>query len=216
MGATGRGVLTAYGHKNIPGRKTSGKIKILVAGGHPGDPEYGCGGTIARYTDLGHEAILFYLNRGEAGINGKTADEAAKIRTREAVRACEILNARPIFASQIDGQSIVDAAHYKEVYEILADEQPDIIFTQWPIDNHPDHRAISTLVYDAWLRLRVLKSSGQPLLYFYEVSDGEDTLMFSPTYYVDISAKESRKQKGCFAHASQSPEKFYPLQEQVS
>ena len=25
------------------------KLKVVVTGGHPGDPEYGCGGTIARY-----------------------------------------------------------------------------------------------------------------------------------------------------------------------
>ena len=34
------------------------KLKVIVTGGHPGDPEYGCGGTIARYSDLGHEVVL--------------------------------------------------------------------------------------------------------------------------------------------------------------
>ncbi len=24
------------------------KLKIIVTGGHPGDPEYGCGGTVSR------------------------------------------------------------------------------------------------------------------------------------------------------------------------
>ena len=43
----------------------SRKLKVVVTGGHPGDPEYGCGGTIARYTDLGHEVVLLYLNDGE-------------------------------------------------------------------------------------------------------------------------------------------------------
>jgi LmbE family N-acetylglucosaminyl deacetylase len=216
MGATGSGVLTGDAHQNINGKTGARKLKIVVTGSHPGDPEYGCGGTIASYTDMGHEAVLLYLNRGEAGINGKSFTEAAKIRTAEAMHACEILNARAVFATQIDGQSVVDIPHYKEVYEILAKEQPDIIFTQWPIDNHPDHRALSTLVYNAWQLLRESKPSSQPVLYFYEVSNGEDTLMFSPTYYVDITALESRKQKACFSHASQSPEMFYSLQEQVS
>jgi len=216
LGATGTGVLTGASHQNITGKTATRKLKIVVTGGHPGDPEYGCGGTIARYTDIGHETVLLYLNRGEAGINGKSSSEAAKIRTAEALHACEILKTRAIFATQIDGQSVVDAPRSKEIYEILAKEQPDIIFTQWPIDNHPDHRALSTLVYDAWLRLRESKSSSQPVLYFYEVSNGEDTVMFSPTYYVDITAMESCKQKACFAHVSQSPEKFYSLQEQVS
>ncbi|HXM16974.1 MAG TPA: hypothetical protein VN933_17140, partial [Candidatus Eremiobacteraceae bacterium] len=40
------------------------KIKVVVCGGHPGDPEYGCGGTIARLTQMGHDVVLFYLNDG--------------------------------------------------------------------------------------------------------------------------------------------------------
>jgi N-acetylglucosamine malate deacetylase 1 len=31
-------------------------LKIMVTGGHPGDPEYGCGGTVARFTALGWNA----------------------------------------------------------------------------------------------------------------------------------------------------------------
>lgn len=200
---------TINNNDNQAGRK----LKILVAGGHPGDPEYGVGGTIARYTEQGHNVVLFYLNRGEGGIEGKNGSEAAEIRSAEATKACEILKARPVFAKQIDGQSVVDASHYGQILEILKAEDPDVIFNQWPLDNHRDHRAISTLIYDGW---RELLKSKQVLLYYYEVSDGEDTIMFSPTVYVDISGLEPIKRKACFAHASQSPEKFYNLQEQVS
>ena len=192
------------------------KLKIVITGGHPGDPEYGCGGTAALYADAGHEVVFLYLNRGEGGIDGKSGKEAATIRTAEALNACKMLKARAIFAFQIDGQSVVDASHYDEFYRILESEQPDIIFNQWPIDNHRDHRAISTLVYDAWLRLGKSSSSKHPDLYYYEVSDGEDTFMFSPAYYVDITSVESRKRAACYAHASQSPDMFYSLQEQVS
>ncbi len=67
------------------------------------------------------------------------------------------------------------------------------------------------LVYDTWLRMR--KSFE---LYYYEVSYGEDTVMFSPTDYVDIGATEARKRAACYAHASQSPERYYALQSQVA
>jgi len=40
--------------------QAASKYKSLVTGGHPGDPEYGCGGTIARLTALGHEVTLLY------------------------------------------------------------------------------------------------------------------------------------------------------------
>ena len=32
-------------------------LKAIVAGGHPDDPESGCGGTMALYADRGHEVI---------------------------------------------------------------------------------------------------------------------------------------------------------------
>ena len=187
------------------------KLKVIVAGGHPGDPEYGCGGTVARYAKEGHAVTLLYLNRGEGGIAGKTGKDAGTIRSAEAAKACGLLNAKPLFADQIDGQAIVDKVHYDSFARIIEGEKPDVLFTQWPIDGHPDHRATSLLCYEAWLRMG--KSFA---LYYYEVSDGEDTLMFSPTEYVDITSAERQKRAACYAHASQSPDRFYALQEQVA
>ena len=59
IGAGALATSSAFG-----GPVTSPKMKVIVAGGHPGDPEYGCGGTIARLTALGHEVVLLYLNNG--------------------------------------------------------------------------------------------------------------------------------------------------------
>jgi LmbE family N-acetylglucosaminyl deacetylase len=188
-----------------PGRR----LKVVVTGGHPGDPEYGCGGTIARYTDLGHDVVLLYLNDGVRP--PKPPEPAGSARIAEAKKACEILKARPLFAGQIDGQAVVDPAHYQAFRKILEAEQPDAIFTHWPIDNHPDHRAISMLAYEAWLRM-----GRRSAFYYYEVSNGEDTVQFSPTHYVDITETEPRKRSACYAHASQSPDKFYALQERVT
>src|SRR5205823_2176749 len=105
------------------------KLKVVVTGGHPGDPEYGCGGTIARYTDLGHEVVLLYLNRGERP--GRTRDEARGVRVAEAAKACAILKARPLYAGQVDGQAVVDAAHAEAFRQLLEAERPDAVFTHW-------------------------------------------------------------------------------------
>ncbi len=182
------------------------KLKLIVTGGHPGDPEYGCGGTIARYTDLGHEVVLLYLNRGE----WPPRDEGVS-RVAEAKKACEILKARPLYAGQYNSQAVVDKPHYEAFRKILEAERPDVIFTHWPIDNHADHRAISMLTYDAWLKM-----GKKFALYYYEVSNGEDTIQFSPTHYVDITATEPRKKQACYAHASQTPDRYYKLQESVT
>jgi LmbE family N-acetylglucosaminyl deacetylase len=181
-------------------------LKVVVTGGHPGDPEYGCGGTIARYTALGHDVVLLYLNRGE----WPPRDEG-KSRVAEAKNACEILKARPLYAGQFNSKAVVDADHYEAFRKIIESEQPDVIFTHWPIDNHADHRAISMLAYDAWLRLKKKFA-----FYYYEVSSGEDTVQFSPTHYVDITATEPQKRRACYAHASQTPDRYYALQERVT
>lgn len=182
---------------------------MLFTGGHPGDPEYGCGGTIARYSAAGHDVVLLYLNKGDPA---ETASRAAsERRVQEAGRACQILKARPLFAGQIDGQAIVDPSHADDFRRLLESEKPDAVFTHWPIDNHADHRAMSMLVYDAWLKMKRSFS-----LFYFEVSNGEDTVQFSPTQYLDITETEPRKKEACYAHASQNPEKYYRLQEMVT
>jgi N-acetylglucosamine malate deacetylase 1 len=184
-------------------------LKIVVAGGHPGDPECGCAGTIARYTDLGHEVVLLYLNRGEGYCGGASLSRCAGIRTAEALKACEGLKARSVFAGQYDGRAVVDAPHYEAFARLLSTESPDVVFTHWPIDRHRDHRAISLLTLDAWW------NGGKKFaLYYYEVA--EDTTMFWPAEYVDISAVESRRRAACYAHTSQQPDKWYPKQVEIT
>ena len=190
----------------------SRELRVVVAGAHPDDPESGCGGTIALYADLGHDVALLYLTRGEAGIPGKSAQEAAAIRTAECQKACAILRGRSIFAGQIDGNTEVSPSRYSDFAKVLQAEHPDVVFTHWPIDTHRDHRAVSLLVYDAWV------GSGRNFsLYYFEVDQGSQTQNFHPTDYVDIGRTESRKRAACFAHASQQPEQgFYQLHEEMN
>ena len=184
-------------------------LKIVVAGGHPGDPECGCAGSIARFSDAGHQVVLLYLNRGEGYCGAAPRDRCASIRTAEAREACRILKARAAFAGQVDAESVVDAQHYTAFERVLSAEKPDVVFTQWPIDHHRDHRAVSMLTLDAWW-----KSSQAYALYFYEVA--EDTTMFTPREYVDISAVESQRRAACYAHGSQQPAKWYPKQVEIT
>jgi N-acetylglucosamine malate deacetylase 1 len=181
------------------------KLRVVVTGGQPGDPECGCGGTIARYTEAGHEAVLLYLNRGEGYCGQNDLKNCARIRTSEADKACAILKARAVFAGQIDGRAIVDAPHYEEFSRLLLEQEPDVVFTHWPVDGHRDHRAIATLTLDAWL-----SSKKRFALYYYEVA--EDTLQFSATDVVDTSGVAVRYREACYAHASQQPDKWFPLQ----
>lgn len=178
--------------------------RIIVAGGHPDDPESGCGGTMARFARAGHSVTALYLTRGEAGIKRKTHDQAAEIRSAEAAKACSVLKATPLFAGQIDGASEVDPARADEFTKLIASVDPHVVFTQWPVDSHADHRACASLTIAAWLAMK-----RKFALYFYEVSLGEQTQCFRPTSYVDVTDVEPIKREACMAHASQNPRGFY-------
>jgi N-acetylglucosamine malate deacetylase 1 len=208
--ASGLSALAAAAGLPLARAATGARLKVVVAGAHPDDPESIAGGTMSRMADEGHEVVALYLTRGEAGIPGKTHAEAAAIRTAEAAAACGILKVRPRFAGQVDGATEVSADRYRELRAALDAERPDLVITHWPIDTHRDHRAMSLLVYDAWL------ASGKRYGLFYtEAMTGAQTQGFSPTHYVDISAVESRKRQACFAHASQDPAEFYGHHERM-
>jgi LmbE family N-acetylglucosaminyl deacetylase len=59
---------------------------------------------MALYSGLGHEVVAIYLTKGERGISGKSLEESAEIRTKEAIEACKRLQAKPVFVGQVDGE----------------------------------------------------------------------------------------------------------------
>lgn len=178
--------------------------KIICVGGHPDDPESGCGGTIAKLRKAGHEVTIIYLTTGEAGIPGKSHNESASIRKQEAINACKVLDAKPVFAGQIDGDSVCNNEWVIRMQKLIANEKPDIVFTHWPLDTHKDHQVASLLIIQSWVR-----DSQKFSLYFFEVCTGEQTFIFHPTDYVDISDTQEQKRKAVYCHASQDPDSIY-------
>src|SRR5438105_3892282 len=99
-------------------------LRVVCVGAHPDDPESGCGGTLARYAAAGHRVTVLYLTRGEGGIKGKSADDAAAIRSAEAEEACKLLGARPVFVGQIDGATEVNRERAQALRKLLLAEEP--------------------------------------------------------------------------------------------
>ena len=180
------------------GQATSRPLKIVCIGGHPDDPESGCAGTLARYVQLGHSAVIIYLTRGERGILGKKNDEAAAIRGAECQAACKILGAKAVFAGQIDGSTEMTRNRAMELIKLVSVEAPDVVFAHWPIDTHLDHQVASMLAFRAYLLL-----PRRPQLYLFEVNTGSQSLGFAPNTYVDVSTVLEKKKAAILAHVSQ-------------
>jgi N-acetylglucosamine malate deacetylase 1 len=188
----------------------SAPLRIVCVGGHPDDPESGCGGTLARYAEQGQRATIIYLTRGEAGVPGKNHEETAAIRSAEAEAACKILGVKPVFAGQIDGATELNRERVEVFARLLSAEEPDIVFTHWPIDTHLDHQIAALLTYRAWVAAR-----RRFQLYFMEVDLGAQTQNFHPTDYVDITPVREKKKAALFAHKSQNGERIYRRHHEV-
>jgi LmbE family N-acetylglucosaminyl deacetylase len=181
-----------------------GGRKVVCVGGHPDDPESGCGGTLAKLSALGHAVTIIYLTTGEAGIDGVSHDEAARIRKQEAINASQVLGCKPVFAGQIDGDTVVSNASLQHLRDLIILEKPDIVFCHWPIDSHKDHQCASLLTMQTWVR-----SADKFMLYFFEVCAGEQTMGFHPTDFVDITETQEQKRKAVYCHTSQDPAGIY-------
>jgi LmbE family N-acetylglucosaminyl deacetylase len=178
---------------------TSQKRKIVVVGGHPDDPECGCAGTVVQLVKAGHDVTLMYLTTGDEGIEGRTHEEAAAIRKKESIAACKVLRAKPLFAGQIDGESVMSNPEMARFEKLLYAENADVVFVHWPIDSHKDHQIASILTIQAWMETQ------RPFtLYFYEVCVGMQTFGFHPTDYVDITEYQATKMQALACHKSQN------------
>lgn len=186
-------------------------LRVVCVGAHPDDPESGCGGTLRLFVEQGAEVTVVYLTRGEAGIDGKTHEEAARIRSAEAEQACRILGVHYEFAGQIDGAAELNAERTQQFSDLLVRLKPDVILTHWPLDTHRDHTIAGELSLRACLE-RLPKTS----LYFYEVFTGIQSLNFQPTDYVDITKAQDVKKRATVAHRSQDGEAVYRIQEEMA
>jgi LmbE family N-acetylglucosaminyl deacetylase len=185
-------------------------LKVVCVGAHPDDPESGCAGSLARYAEAGHSVSVIYLTRGERGIQGKSLDEAAKIRSLESEAACTIIAAKPIFFGQIDGATEVNRAQVEAMTNLLSTEKPDIVFTHWPVDTHMDHQVASFLAIRACMVM-----AKRPHLYFFEVNSGDQSQGFSPNTYVDVSAVLEKKKSALLAHVSQEGKGIWEHHHQI-
>ena len=135
--------------------------KILVILAHPDDPEFFCGGTLARWVKAGHSIQYYLLTCGDKGRNDHNKDiseaELCELRHKEELAAAAIIGAEAVhFLDREDGTLIPDLELRREVVRIIRKLKPDILVTCDPQNlfatygiNHPDHRAAGQVVLDA-------------------------------------------------------------------
>lgn len=184
------------------------RLRVVVFGAHCDDPESGAGGLICLLTRQGHEVLVGYATcfRGERKFNGQPE---AEVRRREAEAACKVMGATAKFFPYAHEKLVADESTVKDVAAWFDQIKPDIVVAHWPLDTHPNHHVVSSLVWQCY------RPSGGWNLYFFEVLTGQQSLGFRPELYLDIGAARDRKRQACFCHQSQRPEEWWKEHEQM-
>jgi len=192
--------------------------RVLVVAAHPDDIEFGAAGTVARWVGEGADVRYLLMTRGDKGSDNPDADPTALAALREdeqRAAATEIGVAAVDFLGEPDGQVEPSlrlrerVTHAIRSYrpEIVMSHDPTVLFVNNEWINHPDHRAVGTVVVDA-----VFPTARDPLNFPEHLAAGlaawkvAELFLWSTNeanQLVDIGATLDRKIAALAHHASQ-------------
>ena len=163
-------------------------MNIIVFSPHPDDAEVLMGGTIAEYTQKGHNVLIVLV----------TIPNQKERRREESEKAAAILGA---------SLSILDLNPYELMFnrslvemfdKIIKDFQPDIIYTSWSHDSHQDPITVS------WATIAEARKNDCSL-YMYEQAfpSGLTPHAFRVQSFMDISDTMETKIRSVSAYQSQ-------------
>ncbi len=132
----------------------------LVVLAHPDDPEFFCGGTVARWVQNGCQVHYCLLTRGDKGSDDDATppSELAKIREGEQQAAAAVLGVKDVrFLDEPDGYLMPSLELREKIVRVIRQVRPDIVVTCDPTNffpsnryiNHADHRAAGQATLDA-------------------------------------------------------------------
>lgn len=129
---------------------------ILTIGAHNDDYIVGAGGTLAKYRKEGKEFYSVIFSFGEMSHMHFKEDVVVAMRKKEAERADKILGGSGIEYLGIREGTFMDnkEAAIKQLTAIINRKKPDKVFTHSDQDPHPDHYAVSQIVFETLRRMK--------------------------------------------------------------
>ena len=121
--------------------------RVLVVSPHPDDEAIGCGGTLCMHAEARDETRVIFLTSGERGGHGRTQDETAGLREKEAEAAAAILGVASLeFWRLPDGNIRADDRSVDRLGQVVLQWKPGLIYVTHADEMHADHRAAARIV----------------------------------------------------------------------
>jgi LmbE family N-acetylglucosaminyl deacetylase len=193
-------------------------FRALVVSAHPDDIEFGCAGTIAKWTAQGAEVTFCIVTDGSTGTQDRTlmGPSLEKVRRQETESAAAVLGVSQVkWLGYRDGYVEYSLELRKDIARQFRLHRPHRYVVMDPTPtiedrfvNHPDHRAIGQASLDVVLTAgttpghfpELLEEGAEPwrgLRELWIMGPGSKPVV------VDISAQIEKKIEALMAHASQ-------------
>ena len=186
------------------------KKKILIIAAHPDDEILGCGGTMARLAQEGHDVYTVILGEGITSRDStrqrnKHEDEISDLK-KQIHEANRLLEVKEVFSfdlpdNRFDSVPMLDVI--KIVEQVKDNIKPDIIFTHYEQDLNVDHRITYRAVLTA---TRPMKEETVKEIYAFEVLSSTEwnyPLSYSPDCFFDISRTINLKESAMSVYTSE-------------
>ena len=186
---------------------------VMIIAPHPDDPEFGIGGTVARWTQEGRKVIYIICTNGDKGSDDPeiTSAHLGEIRIVEQREAALTLGVSEVVFLRHEDQSLEDTADFrKEIVKVIRTYKPHTVAAPDPYRKyvwHRDHRITGQVVLDA-----VYPFARDRLAYPDLIAGGFEThkvkeLLFwgaeQPNFFSDISQTWDIKIAALHCHKSQ-------------
>ncbi len=191
-------------------------MKILVIAAHFDDEVYGCGGTIAKLADKGHEIYACVLTDSCSSQYKGHAHEMIAQKKTESEEVNKILGIIETHIFDFPDMQLDTIPHVelnKAIEQCIIEINPEVVYTHHGSDVNKDHRLVfeSTMV-----AVRPIKDSSVKRVLCYEVPSSTEwapptpSNMFAPNVFVDIEDVVEKKIDAIKAYNSELREYPHP------
>ena len=193
---------------------SQGPVHLLIISPHPADPEFGIGGTVARWTRQGKSVVCVVCTNGDKGNSDPDLLPEVLERTREEEQnaAARLIGVKEVILLGRPDQGLEDEPSFrKEILKLILTYRPEVVATCDP-NNPPyisnrDHRVCGRVVMDAvWPTAQAPNAYRDLLAQGLRLHRVKELLLWGagqPNIRYDISDTFDLKMRACRIHQSQ-------------
>ncbi|MBU6998005.1 MAG: PIG-L family deacetylase [Theionarchaea archaeon] len=184
-------------------------MRMIFISAHPDDAFLGAGGIILKHKAMGDDILLVNVTSAEKGLPLLEESFLKAVREKEQDLLCRTLGITVEFLHMPDlkiqyvGEELLNLIILK-----IRQFAPDLVFTHFTQDVHPDHASVSSVVKTACHLStfpRVLPDVPHHKVSNIFMWEEYSTRDFQPMVYVDITSEYERKKEVLREYKTQYP-----------